>query len=879
MKILDLKLQAFGPFLAPVHIDFTSLNDKGMFLINGPTGTGKTSLFDAIVFALYGKASGNDRDDAKSLRSDFAKDSDITYVELTFEANGEVYKVKRYPAYDRKKEKGEGTTQVSSKVELYMPDDTVISKLKEADEKLVNDILHISREQFKSVALLAQGEFTELITANTKDRAEILEHIFGKEIYNDFQNRLNDLTGAAKTEKDKVVSALTTMIRGVDDGENITGYEEALGDPSNTPIFVENIEELLKKLEENQKEKHEATEKAHQEFTNASNRLSTLKNSNQQVKNYLEALEKQEELNKKASAMDDAKKSMDKQLEIDSLKPLVNQLNTLNRTIKQNKEAIDAANKSLDSVKEDKKWLNENKVQYDSYKTRVVELNKIIPNLKNLIRSKEELEREKAALKTMQESYANAYESYKIKESEFLDIKNRFLASSAYNLAKDLEEGQPCPVCGSIHHPQVAHSTNPVSENEFKQAETNYNNLTQAIINKKTAVDNAKVSFETKETALLDNLKINGYENPTKEFIYSDKLKDEVKVLNTEFNDKQTFINDYDRKEKQVSTDESKFTQAISSAKTTIKDSEADVERVNKEIASKVESNVYIKSTEDYDQYMKDGQSVNVSYIQRQIEEYKQAKTATETIIKSTPQELISQGKVDEADLIQEKNDKEQIYKTLNAEESDINNKIKNLKNDVAGIKEEYRKCEAIIKKYSSLSELNNVASGKNKAHLSFKMYILADYFDKIIKQANHRLYKITNGRYRLVRRNASKGGGLQGLDLDVFDLETGKTRAAATLSGGEKFVSALSMALGLSDIIETNQALIQVESIFIDEGFGSLDGDYLNMAMDALSTLQSENKCVAIISHVEKLKEYIHHGLEIQKADVGSKVVFKENI
>ena len=185
------------------------------------------------------------------------------------------------------------------------------------------------------------------------------------------------------------------------------------------------------------------------------------------------------------------------------------------------------------------------------------------------------------------------------------------------------------------------------------------------------------------------------------------------------------------------------------------------------------------------------------------------------------------------------------------------------------------------IEKYVSLNELSKVSNGFNSKKISFKMYILADYFDKIINQANKRLKKISNGRYMLIRRGPDnfKGGGTQGLELDVYDIETGKNRPASSLSGGEKFVSALSMALGLSDIIETNHALIQVESIFIDEGFGSLDEIYLDMAMKALESLKDENKTIAIISHVEKLKEYIHDRLEVSKDVVGSKVSIKENI
>ena len=256
MKILDLKIKAFGPFLKEQHIDFTELNNKGMFLINGPTGTGKTSLFDAVVFALYGKGSGKDRDDGKSLRSDFAKDGDIPYVDLKFEANGQIYRIYRQPAYMRKAKKGGGLTPEAPKAELYMPDGSVISRPKDVDDKIVNEILFINRDQFKSVALLAQGEFTELITATSKDRAAVLEHIFQKEIYDEFQHKITELSKKVEDEKNSVISSVNTLINKVEGGEEIIGFAESLDDPANIPTFIKNIKELIKKLNEEAREKH-----------------------------------------------------------------------------------------------------------------------------------------------------------------------------------------------------------------------------------------------------------------------------------------------------------------------------------------------------------------------------------------------------------------------------------------------------------------------------------------------------------------------------------------------------------------------------------------------------------------------------------------------
>ena len=270
---------------------------------------------------------------------------------------------------------------------------------------------------------------------------------------------------------------------------------------------------------------------------------------------------------------------------------------------------------------------------------------------------------------------------------------------------------------------------------------------------------------------------------------------------------------------------------------------------------------------------------LSIDKVEKELEEFNSMKVSFKAIIESTPEELKEKKKVDEATLVEEVNVNRANFDALSKEENALNNKMLNLTKDVTSIEEAYEECKDVIHKFTSIMELYKTSSGNNRVHLNFKLYILADYFDKIIVHANKRLSRISGGRYRLTRNKKASGNALQGLDLNVYDIQTGKERTASSLSGGEKFVTALSLALGMSDMIETNHALIQVESIFIDEGFGSLSEDYLDTAMDALETLRDDNKTVAIISHVEKLKEYIPYGLEIKRADVGSKVVYKTNI
>ena len=877
MKILDLKLQAFGPFLNEQHIPFSLLNDKGMFLINGPTGTGKTSIFDAIVYALYGKGSGKDRDDGKSLRSDFAKEDMETYVDLTFEANGQRYRVVRKPSYQRKKNRGEGYTSTNPVAELYLPGDIVISKPKEVDDKIINDILFIDRDQFKNIALLAQGEFTELVIASSRDRAKILEHIFQKEIYEKFQDKIIELFKDADRQKGEKISALNTLIAQVEDGETILGYQEALQEPSNVPDFIANLMEYISKLSEEEKTKKEVVDNLRKVYEESFKKLESLKQNNTQVEKYLKAKAEQEELLKRKDEIEELKKKVDIQQEVDGLSPFFSQLENLKKELDDYQKQIDGLKAESQRILEESKWLEENKEKYESTKKEIETLSLVVNDLKKVISQIGVLNNEKQLIQQKEGVFATNFKDFQEKERKFLELRNRFFASFSYNLAQELKDGKPCPVCGSTSHPHPAESSNPVDEVTYKQEENRYNTLKENIEKQRSDLSNMKSAFQVKIDGFINTLKESGYPEADRDFIFNG-------VVNTIFEEKdkeliklKKFISDFEERNKKLSSDKAKLEEKTNGLNGLVKTTKEKIEGVEKSINDKFTFNQVLKTLETYLEFSKN--KIDAKKAKEEIDRYNQKLIVADTIIKGTSKELIEAGSVDLSALVEATNEKDNAYKEAQTQLNSLDNKIKNLNKNADAINKVYLDCKDLIFKYSSLSELMRTATGKNRLNLNFKMYILADYFDKIIIQANKRLYKITNGRYRLVRRNDVKGGGLQGLDLNVFDLETGKDRPASSLSGGEKFVSALSMALGLSDIIETNHALIQMESIFIDEGFGSLDENYLDMAMKALESLKEDNKTVAIISHVEKLKEYIPDGLEVNKDKVGSKVTLKQNI
>lgn len=876
MKILDLKMQAFGPFKGEQHIDFTLLNDKGMFLINGPTGSGKTSIFDAIVFALYGKGSGSDREDGKTLRSDFADDDTPTFVELVFSANGKEYKIIRKPSYKRPAKRGGGFTESQATAELYyLPNGKVISKSSEVDNEIKNKILFMDRNQFKSVALLAQGEFTKLINASSNDRAKILEHIFQKEIYNDFQDKIEDEYKRILAEKNNAIVSVNTLLGQVEDGEQILGYQEAVDEPKNIPSFLNNLGEEINRLNAEIEDIKLEESKAEIAYKNSEDQLKNLRDKNGRINLYLKSIKELENLQNNRLLIENLRKNIEKYDEYLRLKPAHEKYDSCSKELIKIQEKIDANEKQLNDILIDEKYVNENLKKYDDSKALINELEKELVTLKNLNEDRKKIVLSKTRLVEEDKTFNDKYHAFLDVEKEYLHIRDRFFASTSYNLAKELKEGESCPVCGSTSHPHLATSTDPVSEVEFKNAEKKYREQEKQINESRSNLNSHKLSLAENEKNLIDKLVSLGYENVDEEYIYSKKLEDVINLKQNQKRELESFIKKYEEVKESVKVKRQTYDQN----KKYFNDEKVSYDKQITESKNNFDTLLaeckHIKNIDDYNS-IKD---FDYKKATDQVKKYDAEKIRLTAIIDNIPDELKNAGLVDESELVTKSRQEKLVFDEINAKKIKLVGKSNSLVKSHDSILKKYKECEDVIDKYISASELYSTSSGKNRLKLSFKMYILADYFDKIIEKANQRLTRITNGRYTLIRRVDIKGGALQGLDLDVFDIETGKNRMASSMSGGEKFVSALSMALGLSDIIETNHALVQVESIFIDEGFATLDNDFIDTAMKALESLKNDNKVVAIISHVEKLNEYISDGLDVSKASTGSTIKYKNNL
>lgn len=880
MKILDLKLKAFGPFLEEVHIDFTKLNESGMYLINGPTGTGKTTLFDAIMFALYGEASGNDRKDSKGLRSDFAKITDETYVELLFESGGETYKVRRAPGYTRKSKRGDGETDVSEKVELLLPNGEVLNKNKEVNNKIIQDILYISRAQFKSVALLAQGEFTDLITASSADRAAMLEHIFDKALYNDFQAKINEISEKAKEESKLKTERVNTLINSVDGAEEFLSYQTALVDPSNIPSFLSDLQYAIKTNQNILQAKNDEKEKADASYQELNKKLIELQGNNERIRAYLLAKNKLEELSKNKESIKAKEKEKEIQAEFNEIYPFWKNLDDREKEQKEHNIGLEDCKKKQILLLDDKKWLDDNKQAYENNLKELGNIKIMINTLIDIDKQRKTLINDKKIVDNLEKDFINSYKTLETKLQHLNNVREAYSCSISYNLAKELQDNKPCPVCGSLSHPHPAISDNYVSEDDYKAADKDYKDFDKthdALNNKYTE---AKAALKAKETGFIQTLKNAGFVSVDNDFIYTDGIS--KAIVEQQDNEKKTQgeITIYENKNKTYDNASVILATRIDSLTKAL---ESDGQRISKaedDLNGCFKDKKHISSLDQFDSYQRENKRIDINAYDKQIMTYRNEVLRNQTIVDETPEQLRNAGEVDISELVEKHKEAKYNLDAITSEANSLGHKIDSLKKSSVAIENAYKECKEVIHRYTSLSELAKYSNGANKKKLSFKMYILTDYFDKILLQANRRLHIITNGRYKLVRREEAKGNSLQqGLDLNVFDLETGKERMASTLSGGEKFVSALSLALGLSDIIESNHAKVQIDSIFIDEGFGTLDDNFIDTAMKALETLKGANKTVAIISHVAKLKDYVTERLEVEKASIGSKVVHKSNI
>ena len=926
MRPTKLVMTGFESYKDKTVIDFEQLGTKGLYLITGDTGAGKTTIFDAITFALYGSPSGTDRS-VEMLRSHFADENTPTIVELDFEANGNKYHITRNPDYQRKALKGDGiTTQAASAELVYVTQSSIppvsgVSKVNAEVEK----ILSLKKEQFCSIAMIAQGVFQKLLLSDKKQKEEIFRQLFHTEKFVRLEMTLKDERSSAKSEVENLKLKLNEALNRIvimDADEN----SEQILKIKNSSYITENEIQILKAfVEEDERFLQSVLEKIgkndnkisqlnleinaaeEQEKLRAqiSEKELFIKNLNSkkdsifaQVEITKKAAEKITELTKEKnlleSSMDDYLKNDEAEKQILKItEEIVTDENSKTQLEKQNsglETEIEQLKKELESLKNSGEEIIRLENKAKEYNGTLNELNEASENLETFGEDKQDL-------KDAQEKVQKASAEYEKSNTEYSENLRLYNLEQAGILAENLKPGCACPVCGSTEHPVLAHKsekapTQKQIEELKKSVESKniiFNKLSSEAAAKKSALEKSeetinkllKKYFESL-TAADENITATVDEKISELKALQKKTEADIETENKKVARFKALEKEIPNKEKELSGNKeaiSSFATKISSNKV-LKESE---EKALNERKSKLkyktlqEAQTQFKLLETtIDSLTKNhDEAVN---IKNEFEKNLEGENSSLNTLKAQLE------KTEPADI---KKLKEKLT-ALQLEKSNLDNQRDSL-NERKGVNQEsVNSVEALVPEiakanehYEMVAALCEVASGNSRGKKglpSLETYVQMNCLDQINRRANLRLKKMTDNKYELLRRIEEDGSEL-GLDLNVKDFYTGRDRNVQTLSGGEQFQASLALALGLADEVQENSGGIKLDTMFIDEGFGTLDSETLNKAMHALEDLSQGNKLIGIISHVEELESRIDNKIVVTKNSSGiSNAVIKKD-
>ena len=832
-----------------------------------------------------------------SIRSNFSDETQETFVKLEFIHKNKIYKIYRTPQYERPKARGEGVTKNIADATIEY-DDVVITKIKNVDEK-VEEILGINAKQFKQIAMLAQGEFLKILFAESKDRTDVFRKIFETDIYNLITRRLNEKAKEQKENLQELKNSFVTNTANII-WENIPLICERISTKELNKLDIEEIllllEKEIEKNIENYKKSEEDYNSLEKENKNLDEKITKQNDENQKIEKYQKLLEIKKELENKAVEISNKKELVEKNQKIlavvlpkeEKVILLEKEILKLNKELKKLEDDIKLGIEKEKTVK-----FKEEKIEIlKKYLKEIDALKKEKDEIKNLIQKIEIINRGLLAKENSVKDYEKISKEYKTLNNQYIEEEEKFFKEQAGILAEKLEENKPCPVCGSIEHPNVAKK----SENVFTKQELDLlkdklekkNLENQNIKNKITEIaskldtlisdipESKNDNFEVKKYfEEVKNKDLNITKKIEKQLLDIENIYQEITDLkfNLEKFDFDKFKNDFDekvRKEKEQLIKAETLCKEFANQKNM---KEADIKVAKKEY-EKAYKSLGFKTEIEYRENTILEKDIKV--INKEIENYNKDVTANKTMLSEL--EKIVKGK-EKVDLTDAKNDLLEKQKELITKRKlqislkgilDNNKRIYSLLNNNSKILLEK------IEEFLIYEELSKAASGtiSGKRRVEFEQYVQAAYFDMIIIEANKRFSKMTENRFYLVRKeNAEKLTDKIGLDLEVIDNYNGKRRDVKSLSGGEAFKAALSLALGLSDIIQSYSGGVVIDTLFIDEGFGSLDTESREQAINTLNSLIDSNKLIGIISHVTELKERIDKKIVINKTADGSKI------
>lgn len=1020
MRPIQLIMTAFGPYKQKEVIDFDDLGEHRIFAISGNTGAGKTTIFDAICYVLYGEASGEERSDTSMLRSQFADDNVYTSVELTFQLKGKRYEIKRQLGHKKQGNK----TITGHAVELYEVIDEekipAVDRFHVTDvNKKVEDLIGLSKHQFSQIVMLPQGEFRKLLTSETENKEEILRRIFKtdryklmRELLDQKRKQWKDVLQEKQKERElyfrnvfKLPIRDGALLETLAEQEHVNTHQVVEALEQETAVYKAEVEQLQVEQDVQTKQLKDAETRFHAaksvnekfiDLQQKNEKYNTLQENrsviemkeisfkraeqakrllpfeqwheeamgNEQkaesllkqiiakkeniMNNFELAQEKYEAIKNKEPERENAKKLVQR---LEELQPIIaslaeKQLNLQNAEIQLGKlkESMQNLDRQLEEHTNQKQLMSGELQQLERalerYVDKVEELTnmredaKVLKQAYDVWQEKQKFEQEKETAFTKMQETVRAYEN----------MERRWLSEQAGILALHLHDGESCPVCGSTNHPKKA------SEQSDAINEKELNDLRD----KKNIAEKLHVQVEEKWNfyhlqyeQVIEEVKKRGYQSEELVETYS-ALVQKGKQLATEVNTlkaseetrKQTAVKIKSIEEKvdalqkqkhEVETEQHRIEMDCMQLRTSYEHDKKNIpENLQTVQAWKVQfdqamhelklmEDEWKKVQEAYQHWQNENIRIQAEQegASNQFESAKLKKEETFTRFMKeleqsgfTNQIMYKEAKLSDAEMDMLQKEIQSYYSSLevlakqieelHAELKDkeymditaLGEHIKELEINLDIIKEKRQRAQNAVtyisdlhenirrideqiheeeKAFQELVDLYEVMKGDNESRISFERYILIEYLEQIVQIANERLRKLSNGQFYLKRsERVEKRNRQSGLGLDVYDAYTGQTRDVKTLSGGEKFNASLCLALGMADVIQAYEGGISIETMFIDEGFGSLDEESLTKAVDALIDLQKSGRFIGVISHVQELKNAMPAVLEVTKQKDG---------
>lgn len=944
MRPEKLTISAFGPYADRTEIDFSRLGDSGLYLITGDTGAGKTTIFDAITFALYGQASGQVRDSAM-FRSKYADTATETFVELVFSYQGKKYQVFRSPEYMAPKKRGTGLTLRKAEAQLIYPDERQpVTKTRDVT-RAIEELLGLDYEQFTQIAMIAQGDFQKLLLAGTVQRGEIFRQIFHTGIYQQVQLKLKEAAQSRYKEYDEMRRSIAQYLDGVKlrQREGTEAEEFAELKKGKFEGKLERSLEILKSFidqgEKRESELLKQEQEVDQKIRTMENilHLSAQKRNLEQKKDFarkqLEQLlpdlekasgeaEKYKDADQKCEALGILIREKQEQLKkYQVLEQLKKELDEIRMQLKKCRAGQEAnirqeqqLHKDMEQLKKERSLLENSQLDLQKAITEREKRTQRKSELNGLETEMREFKGLYEATKEQQKKYQAAYEKAQQQSEYYQQIFHSFLDAQAGILAQELKENEPCPVCGSLSHPHPRI----ISKGRTVTSEILDNEKIKLDKLEKISADQSLEAGKLKERSNASWKQIvSGAEELLAEFQEFRKetkngngqagdfrtvWKQMILMINREKEQCENLLTESDRKIREAE-ENTKRKQKVEKLLENL-EKEKDILQEKKNSCDREQTGLTTKASENEKQqknaaeeirqvHPEAGKEVLEKEIREKQQEYIDLKEnsrkmketferfqAEKARITSTIKTLDEQQK--EIGEIREDEIREQ-YTESTTQKTELAEKRKELFSIQSGNleifrkvqkrKEEMTKAEA---EYVWMKNLSDTANGNlnGKAKIELETYIQMAYFDRILRRANVRLMTMSSGQYELKRQEQSENRKEKaGLDLNVIDHYNGTERSVKTLSGGESFQASLSLALGLSDEIQASAGGIRLDSMFVDEGFGSLDEEALSQAVKALSSLADGHRMVGIISHVAELKDRIENKIIVTKQCSGKGV------